>query len=135
MKKILVLVRETFPTNEILTDKNLREKRVLNPYDEYALFQAKKIKEKTETEITCLRSEEHTSELQSRQYLVCRLLLEKKKIKDASELKTLKTTLRILNVKANVNQASIDDESIRIRVYRVFKYNLDTVTSKRVTST
>src|SRR5947209_13541062 len=27
----------------------------------------------------CKRSEEHTSELQSRQYLVCRLLLEKKK--------------------------------------------------------
>src|SRR3712207_8313486 len=27
---------------------------------------------------TCSRSEEHTSELQSRQYLVCRLLLEKK---------------------------------------------------------
>src|SRR5258707_9930893 len=27
------------------------------------------------------RSEEHTSELQSRQYLVCRLLLEKKKIR------------------------------------------------------
>src|SRR3712207_8903031 len=27
-----------------------------------------------------LRSEEHTSELQSRQYLVCRLLLEKKNI-------------------------------------------------------
>src|SRR3712207_7553440 len=31
-----------------------------------------------------LRSEEHTSELQSRQYLVCRLLLEKKK--DTSRL-------------------------------------------------
>src|SRR5258707_4294748 len=31
--------------------------------------------------VECLgiRSEEHTSELQSRQYLVCRLLLEKKK--------------------------------------------------------
>src|SRR3712207_6887600 len=29
------------------------------------------------------RSEEHTSELQSRQYLVCRLLLEKKKMKPA----------------------------------------------------
>src|SRR3712207_7923974 len=27
---------------------------------------------------SCPRSEEHTSELQSRQYLVCRLLLEKK---------------------------------------------------------
>src|SRR3712207_8217959 len=30
-------------------------------------------------ETTSPRSEEHTSELQSRQYLVCRLLLEKKK--------------------------------------------------------
>src|SRR3712207_7664143 len=29
--------------------------------------------------ISSSRSEEHTSELQSRQYLVCRLLLEKKK--------------------------------------------------------
>src|SRR3712207_7709126 len=28
--------------------------------------------------LACVRSEEHTSELQSRQYLVCRLLLEKK---------------------------------------------------------
>src|SRR3712207_6909464 len=28
-------------------------------------------------EVIALRSEEHTSELQSRQYLVCRLLLEK----------------------------------------------------------
>src|SRR3712207_7373143 len=32
------------------------------------------------------RSEEHTSELQSRQYLVCRLLLEKKKKNDTSNL-------------------------------------------------
>src|SRR3712207_9009326 len=31
------------------------------------------------------RSEEHTSELQSRQYLVCRLLLEKKKINPHSQ--------------------------------------------------
>src|SRR3712207_7972055 len=31
--------------------------------------------------VAVIRSEEHTSELQSRQYLVCRLLLEKKKIK------------------------------------------------------
>src|SRR3712207_7589167 len=30
------------------------------------------------------RSEEHTSELQSRQYLVCRLLLEKKKEESAA---------------------------------------------------
>src|SRR3712207_8496508 len=32
------------------------------------------------------RSEEHTSELQSRQYLVCRLLLEKKKTTNESQL-------------------------------------------------
>src|SRR5947209_11630426 len=33
---------------------------------------------KTEQDLVSFRSEEHTSELQSRQYLVCRLLLEKK---------------------------------------------------------
>src|SRR3712207_7883486 len=33
----------------------------------------------SEENIMPARSEEHTSELQSRQYLVCRLLLEKKK--------------------------------------------------------
>src|SRR3712207_8557173 len=32
------------------------------------------------------RSEEHTSELQSRQYLVCRLLLEKKKKHDIQNM-------------------------------------------------
>src|SRR3712207_6936942 len=35
------------------------------------------------------RSEEHTSELQSRQYLVCRLLLEKKKTSSAYPLNGL----------------------------------------------
>src|SRR5947209_11216905 len=34
------------------------------------------------------RSEEHTSELQSRQYLVCRLLLEKKKKTNAATHQT-----------------------------------------------
>src|SRR3712207_7430535 len=34
------------------------------------------------------RSEEHTSELQSRQYLVCRLLLEKKKKKTSNYITT-----------------------------------------------
>src|SRR3712207_243037 len=38
-----------------------------------------------------LRSEEHTSELQSRQYLVCRLLLEKKKTYDTSNNRPLFT--------------------------------------------
>src|SRR3712207_8778497 len=37
-------------------------------------------KRRTRGRICLRRSEEHTSELQSRQYLVCRLLLEKKKL-------------------------------------------------------
>src|SRR3712207_7111401 len=44
------------------------------------------------------RSEEHTSELQSRQYLVCRLLLEKnKKLSSTSSRTTIETmTIAIL---------------------------------------
>src|SRR5690606_21712217 len=41
------------------------------------IFNKKKLK--TNYEIALLRSEEHTSELQSRENIVCRLLLEKKK--------------------------------------------------------
>src|SRR5258707_3315783 len=40
-----------------------------------------------------IRSEEHTSELQSRQYLVCRLLLEKKKKSDYSSFPPSFTTI------------------------------------------
>src|SRR3712207_7745266 len=45
------------------------------------------------------RSEEHTSELQSRQYLVCRLLLEKKK-KHKKTIYNL-TTLHYLNINSS----------------------------------
>src|SRR3712207_8732435 len=38
------------------------------------------------------RSEEHTSELQSRQYLVCRLLLEKKKHHNTQNVRYTKST-------------------------------------------
>src|SRR5947209_13300762 len=41
-----------------------------------------------------LRSEEHTSELQSRQYLVCRLLLEKKKYKMKLVASKTRTSMR-----------------------------------------
>ena len=37
-------------------------------------------KDEDESEAETMRSEEHTSELQSRRNLVCRLLLEKKKL-------------------------------------------------------
>src|SRR5436309_7510874 len=43
-----------------------------------------------------LRSEEHTSELQSRENLVCRLLLEKKKKKKKTEM--LNTSIDIYNI-------------------------------------
>src|SRR3712207_7091943 len=45
-----------------------------------------------------LRSEEHTSELQSRQYLVCRLLLEKKKYYNPLNYCHSMTKIRKLNV-------------------------------------
>src|SRR2546430_4196309 len=41
--------------------------------------------------VTRARSEEHTSELQSQSNLVCRLLLEKKKIKDLTQTELLTT--------------------------------------------
>src|SRR3712207_7112346 len=51
------------------------------PTREERIARAKGRYEKTAASLegSGLRSEEHTSELQSRQYLVCRLLLEKKK--------------------------------------------------------
>src|SRR3989449_3491400 len=45
-----------------------------------------------ETE-TMKRSEEHTSELQSRLHLVCRLLLEKKKLHPVQPIRTIWTAL------------------------------------------
>src|SRR3712207_4464959 len=48
----------------------------LKVFNKYANLDIKSI---PPLKLSILRSEEHTSELQSRQYLVCRLLLEKKK--------------------------------------------------------
>src|SRR3712207_7545111 len=64
MKKIVEFLLERYPDKKII-------------------FLGSGKKQKKYFEILCQtfpRSEEHTSELQSRQYLVCRLLLEKKKI-------------------------------------------------------
>src|SRR3712207_7687193 len=46
----------------------------------------------------CNRSEEHTSELQSRQYLVCRLLLEKKKKETMKSNQTRKNQVEIEDI-------------------------------------
>src|SRR3712207_1460871 len=65
----------------VLTNIEIKKVRLYDKYDLISLFSKEKevylnILEDNENTI---RSEEHTSELQSRQYLVCRLLLEKKK--------------------------------------------------------
>src|SRR3712207_8786242 len=49
-------------------------------------------KQQTDQQRKNNRSEEHTSELQSRQYLVCRLLLEKKKTKINTDMGAHKRT-------------------------------------------
>src|SRR5947209_15418589 len=51
-----------------------------------------------------VRSEEHTSELQSRQYLVCRLLLEKKKkkIKIIFYIKKYKIYINIITITCTI---------------------------------
>src|SRR5690242_21459933 len=47
----------------------------------------------------CVRSEEHTSELQSHVNLVCRLLLEKKKTKKKTQLDKKKYQRRLIHIR------------------------------------
>lgn len=49
--KIIVIANETFPTNENLTLENIDEKKILNPYDEFAIQKASKIKDTENSEI------------------------------------------------------------------------------------
>src|SRR3712207_8023036 len=49
-----------------------------------------------DTATSVVRSEEHTSELQSRQYLVCRLLLEKKKLDQARDRVIYRRSVRAI---------------------------------------
>src|SRR3712207_7450765 len=56
------------------TNKEIAEAKVIK------IFKVDKILSKDSVSLATVRSEEHTSELQSRQYLVCRLLLEKKQL-------------------------------------------------------
>src|SRR5258707_9357190 len=62
------------------------ESKVLQHELDVQLAKLKELEQKTAADAAeAQRSEEHTSELQSRQYLVCRLLLEKKKTKDQNQ--------------------------------------------------
>ena len=66
----------------LLLDASVAPADIRYPTDVDLLHQARASSERILDRLyqTMARSEEHTSELQSRQYLVCRLLLEKKKI-------------------------------------------------------
>src|SRR3712207_8707599 len=79
------LVRDA-PTGKVLAERAESVGRATNNVAEYgglvAGLQAALDLDPTadvEVRMDSKRSEEHTSELQSRQYIVCRLLLEKKK--------------------------------------------------------
>src|SRR3712207_8939943 len=65
----------------ILTHKNKKTTPAILEYNDIGLllFLQNNKQNNTTIQNKLCRSEEHTSELQSRQYLVCRLLLEKKK--------------------------------------------------------
>src|SRR3712207_8654696 len=75
------------PRSTLFPYTTLFRSGLLGGFEEaYGLYRTEVCSELTErnrlgpelTESVLSRSEEHTSELQSRQYLVCRLLLEKK---------------------------------------------------------
>src|SRR3712207_7761304 len=77
-----------FPYTTLFRSNNINVNAAEDSYHQYDFYALKKsglTASVTDTTITAgygkskTRSEEHTSELQSRQYLVCRLLLEKKK--------------------------------------------------------
>src|SRR3712207_8305181 len=68
------------PVDSFAPEDPYRIRRLVSPADESADLDD----QERHRALDLTRSEEHTSELQSRQYLVCRLLLEKKKIKSHS---------------------------------------------------
>src|SRR5258707_11382794 len=54
------------------------------------------------------RSEEHTSELQSRQYLVCRLLLEKKKNRLAPDRQRIRISDKFTSTRESLELRRLD---------------------------
>src|SRR5258707_11214741 len=66
-----------FRSNEVFDGPGVERERLLDA-DQLRAVPPERLQEALGRDGSELRSEEHTSELQSRQYLVCRLLLEKK---------------------------------------------------------
>src|SRR3712207_7754372 len=76
---VSLLAKTEFAVNRVVA-------RVKDPRNEWLYTEAWGVDVAVSTPRVLARSEEHTSELQSRQYLVCRLLLEKKKQKQWANL-------------------------------------------------
>src|SRR3712207_7726539 len=87
------LFRSTDEANRIVGYHSSRRKpdprAVAAARDLYRTLRQEELRHGSSQEILGQRSEEHTSELQSRQYLVCRLLLEKKTKYRTSHLRFL----------------------------------------------
>src|SRR5690554_7359617 len=82
MNDLLVAARELATTGRALGQQVLQARQQASgQLDELALAFVANEDRRMEHAIDRTRSEEHTSELQSRPHLVCRLLLEKKKKK------------------------------------------------------
>src|SRR5437870_7484005 len=72
------LFRSVFPIRPMIDD-NRGDVRRLRPIEHRRTREVAHEDGEVDVQVAALRSEEHTSELQSRGHLVCRLLLEKKK--------------------------------------------------------
>src|SRR5438445_2186761 len=68
-----------FPYTTLFRSDVLTHSVIASPMVQYRGPFILKMPQEAWFNVNMMRSEEHTSELQSRQYLVCRLLLEKKK--------------------------------------------------------
>src|SRR3712207_8075658 len=86
-----------FPYTTLFRSASLRTTSPSNPSAARLASTTSAAARSRSTKVTdAARSEEHTSELQSRQYLVCRLLLEKKK--------TIHTSRQLLGLTSRVRR-------------------------------
>src|SRR5258706_7702960 len=65
----------------------------------------------------CSRSEEHTSELQSLTNLVCRLLLEKKKIHDSIQIADIYPSSNAVRIKDARAYSAVDIKPLHLEHY------------------
>src|SRR3712207_7949893 len=91
-------LHDALPISDVLEEEN--KERISSPLEILSNSRTQH-KDKVITIVDKIkRSEEHTSELQSRQYLVCRLLLEKKK--NIYKINTYYVNLSLVNIIVNI---------------------------------